>query len=164
MSTLFAIDPGPTHSALVCLSGSVVSGQMWENGELVSALLSGWSRPLPCHLVIEQMECYGMPVGREVFDTVLWSGRFIEAWRAADRLRLTWSMLPRKTVKLTLCGSMKAKDPHIRQALIDRYGGAASAKKGGALAGIKSHLWAALAVAETYRELQQHAETGAQRA
>jgi hypothetical protein len=55
-------------------------------------------------------------------------------------------------VKLALCGSLKAKDANIRKALIDRYGGPACVKKGGQLAGIKSHLWAALALAVTYQE------------
>jgi hypothetical protein len=151
---LYALDPGTDQSALVTvwLDGGPVAGHMWENGELLSALREA-STLLPAHHVIEEVASYGMPVGREVFQTVFWSGRFAEAW--STDLRRSWSLLPRKDVKLTLCGSMKAKDANIRQALIDRYGGPACVKKGGALAGIKSHLWAALALAVTYQELHK---------
>ncbi len=96
----------------------------------------------------------GMAVGREVFATVFWSGRFAQAWSEHHGNGGTWSMLPRRAVKLALCSSMKAKDTNIRQALLDRYGGAASAKKGGPLYGLKSHMWSALAIAETYKMQQ----------
>lgn len=148
---LYAIDPGTEQSAIVRIDGNGVHGYIWRNEDLI--------RHLPTfqpagHLVIEQIQSYGMAVGREVFETVFWSGRFAQAWAAVSDQH-TWSMLPRRDVKLTLCGSPKAKDPNIRQALLDRYGGAASAKKGGPLAGIKSHLWAALAVAEAYKQIEQ---------
>jgi hypothetical protein len=149
MTTLCAIDPGTEQSALVCICDGVVSGRIWDNRELRNALMTG-SMALPAHLVIEQVESFGMPVGKEVFETVFWSGRFAEAWQSRG-LKHSWSRVGRKAVKLAICGTVKAKDPHIRQALIDRYGGPACVKKGGALAGIKSHLWAALAVAVAYQ-------------
>jgi hypothetical protein len=152
---LYAVDPGTEQSALVILQDDRVEGTIYRNDDLLSHLGGPyWDG----HLVVEQIESYGMPVGREVFETVFWSGRFVEAWRqkvyngqpwAHGR---TWSLLPRKTVKMTLCGSPRAKDANIRQALIDRYGGPAVTRKGGRLAGIKSHCWAALALAVTYQE------------
>jgi 5-methylcytosine-specific restriction protein A len=60
-------------------------------------------------------------VGAEVFDTVLWAGRFAEA---AHRVPVV--LLPRRAVKLALCGDSRARDANIRQALIDRFGGTAA--------------------------------------
>mgnify|MGYP003337027969 CR=1 FL=1 len=116
-------------------------------------------------LVIEQIASMGMAVGAETFETVYWSGKFSEAFfavsgREADRI-------PRVPIKVHLCGTAKAKDANVRQALIDRFGGssalqkakAAKGKKGvivepareaGPLAGIFSHCWSALAVAVVY--------------
>jgi hypothetical protein len=150
--TLYAVDPGTSQSALVELADGRVSGEIFPNSALL-AFIRTHPFPADAHLVIEQVESFGMPVGREVFDTVFWSGRFVEAW---DRRNAgAWSALPRRAVKLALCNSARAKDPHIRQALIDRYGGETCTRKGGALASVKSHLWAALAVGVTYLETQQ---------
>ena len=150
MSTLYAIDPGTEYSAFLSIEpDGKVSGNILRNDVLVSILNNGDVAGFG-HLVIEQIESYGMAVGREVFETVFWSGRFAQAWGCPGQF--TWSMLPRKAVKLALCGTVKAKDANIRQALIDRYGGPLCVKKGGPLAGIKSHLWAALALAVTYQE------------
>jgi hypothetical protein len=84
-----------------------------------------------------------------VFRTVWWTGRFAETWYAAGNGEPV--AVYRKDVKLHLCGSPRAKDPNIRQALIDRWGGKAAAignaKNPGPLYGVKSHAWAALAVA-----------------
>lgn len=146
---LYAIDPGPEQSALVQITPhGTVSGFIRSNVQLVA--LCRAPKGISAHLVIEQIASYGMPVGAEVFDTCVWIGRFAEAWEQSE-CDATLSLMPRRAVKLALCGSMKAKDPNIRQALIDRYGGPQSVKKGGPLAGIKSHLWAALALAVTYQ-------------
>ena len=79
---LYAIDPGETQSAMVMLSGSAVGGQMWENDRLVAWLSQPSNRTHCGHLVIEEIQSFGMPVGREVFSTVFWSGRFAQAWSA----------------------------------------------------------------------------------
>ena len=151
--TLYAIDPGTEQSAFLSIEpDGKVSGNILRNEVLVSILNNGGVAGFG-HLVIEEIQSYGMPVGREVFETVFWSGRFAQAWGCPGQF--TWSLLPRKAVKLALCGSPRAKDANIRQALIDRYGGPQCVKKGGPLAGIKSHLWAALALAVTYQEQEK---------
>jgi hypothetical protein len=97
-------------------------------------------------VVIEQVESYGMAVGREVFETVRWAGRFEEAARRARRPAAA------RAVKLAICSSPKANDSNIRAALLDRYGGTAAGRIGGPLAGIVKDLWSALAIAVTYAE------------
>lgn len=59
---------------------------------------------------------YGMPVGKEVFETCVWIGKFAEASGMKE------NYIYRKEEKMNLCHSMKAKDSNIRQALIDRFG------------------------------------------
>ena len=142
-----AIDPGTTESALVQWDGErVLSAEICPNPELLCALRN---QNLPYRLVIEQVESYGMAVGREVFETVLWSGRFFEAFEHRRPGMNSARMVPRRTVKLHLCNSMRAKDANIRQALIDRFGPPGTKKAPGVLYGVKTHLWAALALAVT---------------
>jgi hypothetical protein len=104
-------------------------------------------------LCIEMIASYGMPVGREVFETCVWIGRFQQAWNAPDAVELVY----RKDVKLHLCGTTKAKDPNVRQALLDLFpptGGGktpqiGTKKQPGPLYGVSSHAWPALGVAIT---------------
>jgi hypothetical protein len=78
---VIAIDPGPTESALVVWNGVAPSLLRYAANEEILALLRVLSESeSPC--VIEQIACYGMPVGAEVFETVYWSGRFAEAYGA----------------------------------------------------------------------------------
>lgn len=70
-------------------------------------------------LVIEMIASYGMPVGKEVFDTCVWIGRFKQI---AIMRNIKVEYIYRKDEKMNICHSMKAKDSNIRQALIDRFG------------------------------------------
>jgi hypothetical protein len=82
-----------------------------------------------------------------VFDTVWWR----PVREAASRVGVV--MLPRRAVKLALCGDSRAKDANIRQALIDRFGGSAAIGRKaapGPLYGISRDVWSALAIAVTY--------------
>ena len=88
---------------------------------------------------------YGMAVGREVFETCVWIGRFKQAFRAPEMVRLVY----RKDVKMHICGTPRAKDANIRQALIDILGPQGSKKAPGPTYGVASHAWAALGVAVT---------------
>ncbi len=142
---LLAIDPGPVESAWVLLRGStLVEFAKEPNGVLLLRLMS---EELTAEVtVIEKIASYGMAVGEEVFETVFWSGRFAQAI-GGDVERLT-----RLKVKQQLCRDSRAKDGNIRQALIDRYGGPASIKKGGPLYKVSGDVWAALAVGVAWNE------------
>lgn len=145
---ILAIDPGTEQSGWCRLSSGedrdvtrfwrVVESGVTPNVELIGRLHG------PA-LAIEMVASYGMPVGRETFETVRWIGRFQQAWHSPEEVRLIY----RRDVKLHLCGSMKAKDANVRQALIDKLGPVGTKANPGPLHGVKSHAWSALAVAVT---------------
>jgi hypothetical protein len=142
MTRVLAIDAGSTHTAFVVWDGLVAHAKgFMPNCEFLSLLKSGDLSPYD-EIAFEMIACYGMPVGKEVFDTCVWIGRFSERCKGPQR------MIYRKEVKMYLCGTMRAKDANVRQALIDRIGAIGTKKQQGPLYGFKSHLWAALAVAE----------------
>lgn len=104
MTDIQAIDPGPETSAWVGLT--LVEGNLlvkfayhdMPNDDLTDSLMQSPSRG---RLVIEKFEGYGMPVGKEVFETVWWAGRMHEAaLRSYDYV----DRLSRKAVKLHNCG------------------------------------------------------------
>ncbi len=143
---ILAIDPGTTRSAWIALelpSRRPLGFSIDPNEELLGRLRRGTGAfDL---VIIEKVESFGMAVGAEVFETVFWSGRFAEAVDPKPVERIG-----RKAVKVALCGDPRAKDPNIRQALIDRYGGKAVAigtkTAPGPLHGVAKDVWAALAV------------------
>lgn len=157
---VLGIDPGTEKSALVLLDGKRVT---WfatlPNAEVVHVLGSSDvpDNRQPQLIGIEMIASYGMPVGAEVFETCVWIGRFIEAYNGTAPIE----RIKRIEVKSHLCHSGKAKDGHIRQALIDRYGGKEKAigrkKTPGPLYGISEHEWAALAVAVTVADQAKEA-------
>ncbi len=155
-----AVDPGTTESAYVAYDGERVTGHgIVPNGKLARYLRNDLNERTLC-VVFEQIESFGMAVGREVFETVFWTGRLYQiAGEQVSGARV--QLMPRRVVKMHLCGSMKAKDQNIRVALLDRFGGASARgtkREPGVLFGISSHEWSALAIAVTWwdtkRELQ----------
>jgi len=115
---LLAIDPGTTKSGWVVIDGTgkpLKSG--WaENAELLGRI----GTESLTEIAIEDITSYGMPVGKDVFETVRWTGRFDHA---ASLTQLPATYIGRKEVMLELCGSVRGKDSTLRQAAIDRFGG-----------------------------------------
>lgn len=144
---IIAIDPGTTESGYAYLNneGRVTASGVQPNSHMLLRLCS---HPAVDLLAIEMIASYGMAVGREVFETCVWIGRFQQAWHDPEAVRLIY----RKDVKLHLCGTPRAKDPNIRQALIDKLGPRGTKASPGPTYGVSSHAWAALAVAITARE------------
>jgi hypothetical protein len=141
-----AIDPGTKQSGVcVFTDARIIEASIYENYDLKNWL--AYERNKNVDIVIEMIASYGMAVGKETFETCVWIGRFDEACGGAERLF-------RKEVKLHLCGTTRAKDTNIWQAIIDRYGGKESSvgnkKKPGPLYGVKSHARAALALGITW--------------
>lgn len=150
MSVVFSIDPGPLQSGWVAFDGGkVLASGVDRNEDLRGLLIDGPYRDAGV-LAIEMIASYGMAVGASVFETCRWVGRFEELWACnGRRVRLVY----RKDVKMHLCGSPRAKDANIRQALIDKVGPPGLKASPGPTYGVKSHAWAALAVAVTAMEM-----------
>lgn len=141
---LLAIDPGCTESAwLIYKDGNILLFGKDSNKDVLTLVRENWEEK---HLAIEMIASYGMAVGKEVFETCLWIGRFIEAWGKPHTL------VYRKDVKLHLCRSVRAKDSNIRQSLIDRFGPPGTKNKKGATYGIAKDVWSALGVAVTFAD------------
>lgn len=164
---ILSIDPGPLKSAVLLYDGKrpVYAVPDMDNDDLLERFRCGFASEehyLPDVAVIESVESYGMAVGKEVFETCYWIGRFreaIESYRIPMRPGYELCavhLMPRRAVKLHLCGSARAKDTNIRAAIADRFGGFAAArgKKSapGPLYGIRTHCWSALALAITFWE------------
>jgi Holliday junction resolvasome RuvABC endonuclease subunit len=95
-------------------------------------------------IAIEMIGHYGtgMSVGRSVFATCIFIGRLLE--QLQDR---NVKLILRPSVKASLCGTARAKDANVIQALKDLIGEKGTKKNPGPLYGIKSHAWQALALA-----------------
>lgn len=140
---IFAIDPGTTQSGWCIYDGRiVVDSGVDDNHDILRWVQQGNGCDV---LAIEMIAGMGMTVGQTTFDTVRWIGRFQQAWRDPEAVRLVF----RRDVKLELCGDSRANDSNIRQALIDRIGVPGVKRAPGPTYGVKSHAWSALAVAVT---------------
>jgi len=153
---ILSIDPGTTQSAFVLLDKNL---KPVEFGKYVNENVRSEIRRLtrlhyiagkPVAVAIEMVASYGMPVGVEVFETCVWIGRFAEM---AEQCGSLVNFVYRKDEKTNLCGSMKAKDGNIRQALIDRFGPVGTKKNQGWFYGVSKDVWAAVAVGVTYHDM-----------
>ena len=134
---ILAIDPGPTHSAFLAWDGAVKAKGFVSNQQVRETVSRSNSI-----IAVEMVACYGMPVGREVFETCVNIGRIVEICYPKP-VRMVY----RRDIKLHLCGSARAKDSNIRQALIDRVGPQGKKHAPGPTYGLAKHDWAALAIA-----------------
>jgi hypothetical protein len=144
---VLAIDPGLEKSGFVVWDGGSVLASGIEDNDWILRRIRNSNNPIVCEMIAS----YGMAVGKSVFETCVWIGRFQEACLVAGS---PWNILYRLDVKLHVCKSPKAKDGNIRQALLDRIGPVGTLKNQGPLFGVKSHIWAALALAVTFFDKQ----------
>ena len=145
---ILAIDPGNQQSAYALLDADLrpVKFAKKPNYEVMKDCITILEENTTV-VVIEMIASYGMAVGKEVFETCVWIGRFIE--RLAPK---TYKLIYRREEKENLCGSMRAKDSNIRQALIDRFGVVGTKKNPGWFYGVSKDVWAAIAVGVTYHD------------
>jgi hypothetical protein len=151
---IFAIDPGNTESGYAIIEmpdfrlakfGKVANEELLEIIERIPWAVFDFA--------IEMVASYGMPVGKDVFETCVWIGRFIQEATPAPH-----HFVYRKDEKLCLCHDSRAKDSNIRQALIDRYAkfdfksGKGTKKNPDTFYGVSKDVWQAIAVAVTYYE------------
>lgn len=157
---VLAIDPGNVESAYCFIdSDALRPGEFGKvrNTEILSILnLCAYNVA-----AIERVASYGMAVGKDVFETCEWVGRFTQA------VRTVWSPVEyiyRRDVKLHICGDSRANDANIRRALIDRFAkhdfkqGKGTKKNPDFFYGFHRDVWAAYAVGITYIETKLNKE------
>lgn len=150
---ILAIDPGSEQSAWVLYDLATDKPARWMK-EHNTLLLARIGPQFPDAMtIIEDVSCYGMRVGREVFTTCKWIGRFDMA------LKRRCEFIERPDIKLHLCGKRSANDADVRAALIDRFGPGNDKAVGvkanpGPLHGMKSDCWSALALACVWADRQ----------
>lgn len=149
---VICIDPGPVASGVVFFDGmDVTSPGVYTNESILHFI--EMQVLFPVHLAIEGVSSYGMPVGKETFDTVEWIGRFSQKFGYSRTTKIL-----RREIKLFLCGTMAAKDKNVRRSILDIFpatGGGkipqvGTKKQQGPLYGVTSHAMSALAVGLTY--------------
>jgi hypothetical protein len=148
---LFAIDPGPKQSAFLKYGSEtdIIYGfGIIENEKLLEIV-----RLIAPHeqIVCEMIQSFGMPVGKEIFETVLFIGQVKEASLNAGH---SLNLIYRKEIKQHFCNTNRATDSNIRCVLIDRFGPPGTKKQQGKLYGIKKDIWSALALAVYFSDQQ----------
>jgi Holliday junction resolvasome RuvABC endonuclease subunit len=155
---ILAIDPGTLETGWVIYdtkSHTILDKGITENYGLKMYIKSNIGESVFDSVAIEMIASYGMPVGREVFETCLYIGQLMQMM---DDAYVPCKLVYRRDVKQAICHNGKAKDKDIRQALIDEFPRTGGGKKPqigtknlpGRLYGITSHIWAALGVALTH--------------
>lgn len=154
--TILAIDPGTYESGWIIIDQdyNIKDFGVSYNHEL----LKWWNIFAKIdEIVIEMFAAYGMPVGKTSFDTVIFTGMF---YRKCKAIEIKTELMTRRSVKLNMCGSVRAKDANVNQAVKDKYqpyGGGKDPHKGiksnpGPLYGVTGHVFAALALGISYLE------------
>lgn len=147
---ILAIDPGSQQSAYCLIDRDRrpnVFGKI-HNDDLLDLIGNdGWT---PDQAAVEMVASYGMAVGADVFETCVWTGRFVEA---LAREGVEAQLIKRLPIKTHLCHSARASDANIRQALVDRFApGVPNHGKGtkaapGWFHGFAADVWAAYSIA-----------------
>lgn len=156
---ILGIDPGNIQSAYCLIDAETLRplevGKL-ENESLRRYLRNELSFGEQDRGAIEMIASYGMPVGREVFDTCRWIGRYEEV--LSRKLYIPPTLIYRQQEKLHICHDSRAKDTNIRRALIDRFAqhdlknGKGTKKDPDWFYGFSKDVWSAYAVAITAKE------------
>ncbi|RNL61374.1 hypothetical protein EFK50_16575 [Nocardioides marmoriginsengisoli] len=149
---ILGIDPGNIDSAFTLIEAETCKPV--ELGKVRNEDLIDWLTVFAHkadYVGIEMVASYGMPVGKEVFDTCVAVGKFSQLI-AIYAPTVSVTLIYRLAVKLHHCHDSKAKDPNITRALVDRFTpGSPNYGKGtkadpGWFYGFHKDVWAAYAV------------------
>ena len=162
---IIGLDPGNVYSAYCVIDGDTLRPLEFaklENEELRRYLREELSFGERDRGAIEMVASYGMAVGREVFDTCRWIGRFEEI--LTRKLYTPPTLIYRREEKLHICHDSRAKDANIRRALIDRFAqhdlknGKGTKKDPDWFYGFSADCWAAYACGITFAETRMDEE------
>lgn len=165
---ILAIDPGDTQSAFCFVDKETYKPLYFAklpNGEAVDSIKNYIANLQENDRIIgaaiEMVASYGMAVGKSVFETCVYIGRFSQI---LEEMGYTVQWIYRQEEKMNICGQMKAKDSNIRIALIDRFAqfdfktGKGTKKNPDWFYGFAADVWASYAVAITYLDTYVNVE------
>ena len=144
---ILGIDPGNEQSAFVAVDHDyqIEFAEKVDNGSMVHMMGQDYvCRHNITDVCIEMIQSYGMPVGRTVFDTCRWVGRF-EQKAAEHSIRV--HLYARPAIFRAVTGQSRGGDAALRQALLTRFGGDKKGEPMNILKGGGSDKRAAFAVA-----------------
>lgn len=155
---VFAIDPGNVNSAYCIMDDqyNLLEFKKSDNRDVMQILLSKLDEV--DEVCIERMMNYSMNVGKTVYETCEWIGRFSQE---AEKKALV-NYIYRKDEKMNLCETMSANDAMIRRALIDRFAktdtkrGTGTKKKPDFFYGVSHDVWSSIAIAVTYLDMKKN--------
>ena len=162
---ILAIDPGNIQSAFCLVNYETLKPIKFEklaNVDAMSKMLNviwEYMCDAEIEIVIEKVTSYGQEVGSEVFDTCVWIGRFLERLQPYSHKEVI--LLPRMKEKMYLCGTPRANDRDIKNALIETFAagvanyGKGSKKEPGWFYGFRADIWSAYAVAVTHAYMER---------
>lgn len=140
---ILAIDPGDKESGYVIWDGYQILDKGIVDTQSMIQVIKDCNYDL---CLIEMIACYGMAVGKEVFDTCRVVGKFEYACPTK------YELVYRKDVKLWHCNSIRANDANITASLKSKYGDKGTKKNPGSTYGLSKHMWQAFAIATMYTE------------
>jgi hypothetical protein len=155
---VFAIDPGNQQSAYCIVDSETLKPLEFAkvpNNELYK-LIRERKFDESDRAAIEMIASYGQRVGKEVFDTCVWVGRYYET--LGRKLLTPPKLIYRMEEKMHICHAADANDSSIRRALIERFathdlrGGKGTKENRDFFYGFKADCWAAYAVALVFAE------------
>ena len=161
---ILAIDPGNEQSAFCLCSPDLEPLQFgkYRNRrgdefvrETIRAIQQEGLCVMDTVIVIENIESFGMPVGRTILDTCIYIG---ELKREFEGRGFDVAFVFRHEEKMTICHSARANDATIKQALIDRFApntpnyGKGNKKQKGFFYGFSADVWSSFAIAATYHD------------
>ena len=134
-TSIIAIDPGSETSGLVHMA--------IDKRELYGLKLLHTDGKMPnddvlkyikdnadgtCWVPMETPRCSGMPMAGQTMHVLIFIGRICQMIETEFNDKtcgpsVDWTMVYRPDVKINMCGSMRAKDANVNQALRDRFGG-----------------------------------------
>ena len=154
---ILGVDPGTSQTGWVLyntITHSIEDSGVTENEEFLNSVIETQDYDI---IAIERIASYGMPIGTDTIRTIEYIGRYWQKVLDSKKNVRVELFYKKVDINPSICGSNKAKDANIRQAIIDMFpktGGGSNpavgtSKQPGALYGISTHKWAALAVALT---------------
>ena len=155
---ILGVDPGPRESAYCAWDGQRIIESGKVDSKYILDLIYKASTFQESRVACEHIQCFGLGVGKEVFETAYWIGEF----RCFSGLHnIEFVPVFRSEVKQHHCHSARATDSNIRYALIDRFGDKGTKKAPGLTYPLKGDLWSAFAIAVMTFDKLHNASIGA---